>query len=163
MIPKSRLDALTDGVFAVAMTLLVIDLRVPEGFDPKDAGELLHWFAHIWNQVLVYVISFYVLGLRWIGMVRTNAPGEEVSETYTNWAMAHLLLITFVPFFNDGGRALCLARSRHLALCDEHYSARARGHPHADVVETRSGIESVSRRQARTHRPDRGVACSPSY
>lgn len=98
MIPKPRLDALTDGVFAVAMTLLVIDLRVPDGFDPKDASELLHWFAHIWNQVLVYVISFYVLGLRWIGMVRINAPGEAVSETYTNWAMIHLLLITFVPF-----------------------------------------------------------------
>jgi uncharacterized membrane protein len=98
MIPKSRLDALTDGVFAVAMTLLVIDLRVPEGFDPKNASELLHWFAHISNQVLVYVVSFYVLSLRWIGMVRTNSPGEEVSETYTNWAMIPLLLITFVPF-----------------------------------------------------------------
>ena len=32
MIPKSRLDALTDGVFALAMTLLVIDLRLPESF-----------------------------------------------------------------------------------------------------------------------------------
>jgi uncharacterized membrane protein len=32
MIPKSLLDALTDGVFAVAMTLLVIDLRLPESF-----------------------------------------------------------------------------------------------------------------------------------
>jgi len=41
MIPKSRLDALTDGVFAVAMTLLVIDLRLPEGFHPADARELL--------------------------------------------------------------------------------------------------------------------------
>jgi uncharacterized membrane protein len=36
-IPKRRLDALTDGVFAVAMTLLVIDLRLPESFQPKDA------------------------------------------------------------------------------------------------------------------------------
>ena len=32
MIPKTRLDALTDGVFAVAMTLLVTDLRLPESF-----------------------------------------------------------------------------------------------------------------------------------
>ena len=34
MISKSRLNALTDGVFAVAMTLLVIDLRLPESFQP---------------------------------------------------------------------------------------------------------------------------------
>ncbi len=41
-IPKSRLDALTDGVFAVAMTLLVIDLRLPESFHAADsAAELL--------------------------------------------------------------------------------------------------------------------------
>ena len=40
MIPKPRLDALTDGVFAVAMTLLVPDLRLPESFAPHDAAAL---------------------------------------------------------------------------------------------------------------------------
>jgi uncharacterized membrane protein len=98
MIPKSRLDALTDGVFAVAMTLLVIDLRVPEGFDPKNAAELLQHLAHLWNQVLLYVVSFYVLSLRWIGMVQINPRGERVGQSFTRWAMVHLLLITFVPF-----------------------------------------------------------------
>jgi uncharacterized membrane protein len=34
MIPKSRLDALTDGVFSVAMTLLITGLRLPETFQP---------------------------------------------------------------------------------------------------------------------------------
>lgn len=98
MIPKPRLDALTDGVFAVAMTLLVIDLRVPDSFAPKDAGELLHYLARIWNQVLVYVVSFYVLSLQWIGAVRIRPAGEEISEQYTRWTMTYLLLITFVPF-----------------------------------------------------------------
>ncbi len=45
MIPKLRLDALTDGVFAVAMTLLIIDLRLPEGFQPQNGAELLHRLA----------------------------------------------------------------------------------------------------------------------
>jgi uncharacterized membrane protein len=97
-IPKSRLDALTDGVFAVAMTLLVIDLKIPEGFHPKDAADLLHRLGELWNQVLMYIISFYVLGLRWTGLVRMTPPGEEVSEQYTKWALLHLLLITLVPF-----------------------------------------------------------------
>ena len=97
-IPKSRLDALTDGVFAVAMTLLVIDLKLPESFHPKDATELLHHLGELWNQVLMYIISFYVLGLRWTGLVRMTPPGEEVSEQYTKWALLHLLLITLVPF-----------------------------------------------------------------
>ncbi len=97
-IPKLRLDALTDGVFAVAMTLLVIDLRLPESFHPKDAAELLHRLMELWNQVLVYAVSFYVLGLRWYGMVQLAPRGEEVNEQYVKWAMLHLLLVTFVPF-----------------------------------------------------------------
>ena len=101
MIPKSRLDALTDGVFAVAMTLLVIDLRLPEGFRPADAPELLYRLAGLWNQALIYVISFYVLSLRWTrwtGLVRISPRGEMVSDQYTRWALVHLLPVTLVPF-----------------------------------------------------------------
>jgi uncharacterized membrane protein len=97
-IPKLRLDALTDGVFAVAMTLLVIDLRLPETFHPADANELLNRLVELGNQMLMYVVSFYVLGLRWVGMVQLAPRGEAVSEAYTKWALIHLLLITFVPF-----------------------------------------------------------------
>lgn len=98
MIPKSRLDALTDGVFSVAMTLLVIDLRLPETFQPQSAAELLLRIKELGSQFLVYVISFYVLALRWAGMVKLAPRGEDVSEAYTKWAMLHLLLITLVPF-----------------------------------------------------------------
>ncbi|RTL48905.1 MAG: DUF1211 domain-containing protein [Bradyrhizobiaceae bacterium] len=98
MLPKSRLDALTDGVFSVAMTLLVIDLRLPDSFQPQSAAELLHRIEELGPQLLVYVISFYVLALRWVGMVKLAPRGEEVSEAYTQWALLHLLLITFVPF-----------------------------------------------------------------
>jgi uncharacterized membrane protein len=97
-IPKARLDALTDGVFAVAMTLLVIDLRLPESFSPKDAAELLHRISELGVQFLAYVVSFYVLGMRWMGMVQMTPRGEEVSDAYTRWSLLHLLLITLVPF-----------------------------------------------------------------
>lgn len=98
MIPKPRLDALTDGVFAVAMTLLVIDLRLPESFHAADSTMLLDRIVDLGNQFLVYVVSFYVVALRWMGMVQLAPRGEEVSDTYTKWAMVHLLLITLVPF-----------------------------------------------------------------
>jgi uncharacterized membrane protein len=41
MVPKTRLDALTDGVFSVALTLFVLDVRLPEDFHPIDERELL--------------------------------------------------------------------------------------------------------------------------
>jgi uncharacterized membrane protein len=98
MIPKQRLDALTDGVFAVAMTLLVIDLRLPAGFHPQDGVDLLHGLAGLGNQALVYVVSFYVLALRWFGLVRSATRREEVSERYARWAVINLLIVTMVPF-----------------------------------------------------------------
>lgn len=98
MIAKPRLDALTDGVFAVALTLLVIDLKLPDSFEPENGAALLHRLREIAPQALIYVMSFYVLGLRWVGVVRLAPRGEEVSEAYTKWALVHLLLVTFVPF-----------------------------------------------------------------
>ena len=98
MISKARLDALTDGVFAVAMTLLVLDLRLPDSFEPKDGSELLHRLFEVAHPAIIYALSFYVLALRWVSMVRIAPRGESVSDEYIKWAMLHLLLVTFVPF-----------------------------------------------------------------
>jgi Endosomal/lysosomal potassium channel TMEM175 len=64
MYPRARLDALTDGVFAVAMTLLVLDVRLPENFEPQNATELIEALRGLVPKFVPYVISFIVLGLR---------------------------------------------------------------------------------------------------
>ena len=46
-IPTSRLEALTDGVFAFAMTLLVVNIELPQGFDPKTNREFLAKLADL--------------------------------------------------------------------------------------------------------------------
>src|SRR5947208_418398 len=73
-----RLDALTDGVFAVAMTLLVIDLKLPENFHPATAAEFLSGLADLQTQFLVYIISFIVLGLRWMLLAKLSRLHETV-------------------------------------------------------------------------------------
>jgi uncharacterized membrane protein len=98
LIEKVRLDALTDGVFAVAMTLLVIDLKLPESFHPASAQEFLQGLADLRTQFLVYVISFIVLGLRWMSLAKMSRRHETVEDNYVHWSLLHLLLITCVPF-----------------------------------------------------------------
>lgn len=98
LIEKLRLDALTDGVFAVAMTLLVIDLKLPESFHPANAEELIHGLLDLKTQFLVYLISFIVLGLRWMSLAKLSRQHETVTDGYVEWSLAHLLLITLVPF-----------------------------------------------------------------
>src|ERR1041384_6770623 len=98
LIEKVRLDALTDGVFAVAMTLLVIDLKLPESFHPASVEEFLHGLAELRTQFLVYIVSFIVLGLRWMSLAKMSRRHETVADSYVHWSLLHLLLITLVPF-----------------------------------------------------------------
>jgi uncharacterized membrane protein len=98
LIEKLRLDALTDGVFAVAMTLLVIDLKLPENFHPANADELLRGLLEVQTQFFVYVISFIVLGLRWMSLAKLSGLHEKVGDPYVQWSLAHLFLVTCIPF-----------------------------------------------------------------
>ncbi len=96
-LPKGRLEALTDGIFAVSMTLLVLDLKLPEHVAFTDdisvsLAELLPRFDH-------YVISFVVLCLFWLSHLRMMRRLREVDATFMALNLAFLLFTTFVPAF----------------------------------------------------------------
>jgi len=96
--PRSRLDALSDAVFGVAMTLLVLDVRLPEEFRPSSAWELMHGLAALWYKFFPYVLSFLVLGLRWLSNVQLRTRSEWFGREYAMWWLLYLLLVTCVPF-----------------------------------------------------------------
>jgi uncharacterized membrane protein len=98
MFSKARLDTLSDGIFGVAMTLLILDVRLPDNFHPKDSGELLRGLADLWPKFLPYLLSFGVLGLRWLANIELRSRAEYVDREYANWWLLYLLLITCVPF-----------------------------------------------------------------
>lgn len=98
MFSKTRLDALSDGIFAVAMILLILDVRLPEDFHPADGGELMRALAALWPKLLPDVLSFSVLGLRWLADVEIRSRAEYVGRGYVNWRLLYLFLITCVPF-----------------------------------------------------------------
>ena len=64
---RNRIEALTDGVFAVAMTLLVLDIKVPELQQPLATAELPLKLLSLWPKFLSYTISFVILGVYWVG------------------------------------------------------------------------------------------------
>lgn len=97
MYSKARLDTLSDGIFAVAMTLLILDVRLPDDFHPTDGNALLRGLLNLWPKVLPYVLSFGVLGLRWLSNVEVRSRGDYVGREYVKWWLLYLLLITCVP------------------------------------------------------------------
>jgi uncharacterized membrane protein len=98
MFAKVRLDTLSDAIFGVAMTLLVLDIRPPDNFHPQDSNELLQGLFALWPKFVPYVLSFGVLGLRWIANIEVRTRAEYVNREYVNWWLLYQLLITCVPF-----------------------------------------------------------------
>jgi uncharacterized membrane protein len=93
-----RLAALSDGVFAVAMTLLVLDLKAP-------ASELIHSDQDLWlafgalvPRLLMYVMSFLTLGIFWVGQ-QTQLNHLERSNRSLSWIhLAFLFAVSITPF-----------------------------------------------------------------
>jgi uncharacterized membrane protein len=63
---KSRMEALTDGIFAIAMTLLVLELKVPELAKGVGSRELLHNLGHQLPSFFSFFVSFLYCGMMWI-------------------------------------------------------------------------------------------------
>jgi uncharacterized membrane protein len=66
LMSKGRLEALTDGIFAIAMTLLVLELKIPELPKSVSATELLHHLREAAPAFLSFFVSFLYCGLLWI-------------------------------------------------------------------------------------------------
>ena len=98
MYPKARLEALSDGIFAVAMTLLVLDIRLPDDFHPHHGHELIIGLLALTPKLIPYVISFFVLGLRWLSNLRAKPRSETVSSAFARVWLGYHFLITAVPF-----------------------------------------------------------------
>jgi uncharacterized membrane protein len=65
-ISKSRIESLTDGVFAIVMTLLVLEIAVPQLSHSEVAVELTKELLELWPVLLSYATSFIILGFFWI-------------------------------------------------------------------------------------------------
>ena len=93
-----RLAALSDGIFGVAMTLLLLDLHVPAKELIHSEGALRHALVLLAPQLLVYLMSFLTLGIFWVGQ-QTQLNHLERSERHFTWIhLAFLFLVTLMPF-----------------------------------------------------------------
>ena len=93
-----RVEAFSDGVFAIAITLLILEIKVPKLSHDSDPAALAAELLGLWPSYLAFLLSFFAILIMWINhhglfsMVRRVNPGF----LYANGFL--LLLISFVPF-----------------------------------------------------------------
>jgi uncharacterized membrane protein len=93
-----RLAALSDGVFAVAMTLLVLDLHGPASEAVHSEYDLWHALVALSPRLLTYLMSFLTLGIFWVGQ-QTQLNHLARSDRHLTWIhIAFLFAVTITPF-----------------------------------------------------------------
>jgi uncharacterized membrane protein len=92
-VPTSRLEAFSDGVFAIAITLLVLEIRVP-GQGESLSSALLHR----WPSYFAYAVSFLTIGIMWVNhhQLFTFVKATDRKLLFVNLGL--LLCVAFVPF-----------------------------------------------------------------
>jgi len=95
---KHRLEALTDGVFAVAMTLLVIELKLPEDVAVHDQAELAHGLVRLIPTFVAWIISFFVLAIFWFTQHRLFHFVRTIDGKLLSLNIVYLGLVSLMPF-----------------------------------------------------------------
>jgi uncharacterized membrane protein len=93
-----RLVFFSDAVFAIAITILVLDIRLPPGADTANSRELLLLLAGLWPVYLAFFISFCVIGLSWISHHRKFLFMQRVDNRLLILNLLMLMMIAFIPF-----------------------------------------------------------------
>jgi len=98
---KNRIEALADGIFAVAMTLLVLDIKSPVNREFETAADLVNYLVALEHSFAMYAISFFVLAIFWISHHLLFHFVRHVDRRLLWLNVGFLLLVTFVPFSTD--------------------------------------------------------------
>ena len=142
---RLRLDAISDGIFGVAMTLLVLTLVVPTAMEVRDAGDVWHALLRLMPNVVTYFMSFLTLGIFWVAQETQSSEVERTDRDYTWIMLTFLLFVTLVPF----STALLAAYYQSwMAVVEYWFNIFLLGAVNTAAVEyaARTGLFSVARR-----------------
>ena len=90
-----RLEAFSDGIFAIAMTLLVLEIRLPEDLAP---GTLANSLLHLWRSYLAFLTSFATIGVMWVNHHRVFNLIRRTDQGILALNLLLMLGVTFLPF-----------------------------------------------------------------
>jgi uncharacterized membrane protein len=88
----SRLETFSDGVFAIAATLLILEVHL------SGHGSVTHDLVHAWPSYVAYAISFLTIGIIWVNHHTVMAQIGRVDRTFLFTNVVFLMIVAFSPF-----------------------------------------------------------------
>src|SRR5256885_16182217 len=93
----TRVEAFSDGVFAIAITLLILELKIPENKVSEDAS-LKSYLLDLWPQYFAYILSFLVIGIYWANHHYIFKLYVQTDHFFLMLNLLFLMSISFLPF-----------------------------------------------------------------
>jgi uncharacterized membrane protein len=93
-----RVEAFSDGVFAIAITLLVLEIRVPQPELTAQGHTLLPALLRLWPSYLGYLISFVTIGIMWVNHHSMFVQIQRTDRYFLLISVLFLMSIAFLPF-----------------------------------------------------------------
>ena len=96
--PNSRLEAFCDGVFAIALTLLIIDIKIPATAEINSTADFWIALGKIAPSVSAFILSFVVIFITWVNHHAALKLGNKSSALFIYANGVLLLAVVFLPF-----------------------------------------------------------------
>jgi uncharacterized membrane protein len=94
----SRLEAFCDGVFAIAITLLILEVKIPSHDDIEHYGGLYNFLYHIWPSFFAYIFSFVIIGIYWANHHYFISMYKKTDHVFNMLHVLFLMCIAFLPY-----------------------------------------------------------------
>ncbi len=108
-----RLEAFSDGVFAIAITLLILDIKVPH---LQGSADLLVSLLHLWPSYFAYLLSFVIIGIYWPNHHYVFKLYQKTNHSLNLLNLLFLLFIAFLPFPTFYASSLLLTAASWLLI-----------------------------------------------
>ncbi|NLH46165.1 MAG: DUF1211 domain-containing protein [Acholeplasmataceae bacterium] len=95
---KNRVDAFSDGIFAIIITLLVLEIKVPHIHEYNSAGELTQSLLTLLPKFFGWIISFFTVAVIWVNHHRIFKQIKKLDNGVFWWNAVLLLWTSFIPF-----------------------------------------------------------------
>ncbi|MGD0722519.1 MAG: TMEM175 family protein [Roseiarcus sp.] len=93
-----RIGALSDGIFAFAATVLVVEIRIPDPAQIHSQAELIAGLAALWPRLVTWLLSLMTLGIFWVGQQTQLAQAARADRDLTWLHFVFLAFVTALPF-----------------------------------------------------------------
>ena len=97
IITTQRVEAFSDGVFAIAITLLILEIKVPD-HDALENQSLSNYLWGLWPKYFAYLFSFIIIGIFWANHHYIFKLYKRTNHTFNLLNVFFLLTISFLPF-----------------------------------------------------------------